>query len=283
MVHLVTCSGIGIVASAWNAFLENSLNPWAKSPGPPAFLELWGRYLYSGLLLFLILYATILTISYIFHSHERLAIQQAETARLNEQLSKAQLEALRRQIEPHFLFNTLNAIAGLIREQKNDAAISMVAGLSDLLRRVLNDSGKQQVPLRDEVEFVEKYLHIQKTRFAERLQVSLNVPSDLLSAEVPSLILQPFVENAIKHGIAQRAQGGTVRISAARRNGMLSLSVYNDGPRVSTESQLSSAGIGISNARTRLQALYGNSFDLQITNLDSSGVEVSISVPFKEA
>ncbi len=125
----------------------------------------------------MVLYTAILAVSYVLDSKSRLAYQQTETARLNEQLSKAQLDALRRQIEPHFLFNSLNAIAGLVREKNNDAAVKMIAGLSDFLRRLLEDSTRQQVPLGEEVEFAQKYLDIQKVRFVERLQFSVDVPS----------------------------------------------------------------------------------------------------------
>ena len=118
----------------------------------------------------------------------------------------------------------------MVREQRNDAAVSMIVGLSDFLRRVLEDSTLQQVPLEEEMEFAHKYLEIQKVRFAERLQLSVDVPRELYSAQVPSLILQPMVENAVKHGIAKRAQGGEIRIAASRSNGILTLSVYNDGP-----------------------------------------------------
>jgi LytS/YehU family sensor histidine kinase len=136
-----------------------------------------------------------------------------ETARLNEQLAKAQLSALRQQIEPHFLFNTLNTIAGLVREGKNDGAVDMIAGLSDLLRRTLRTPDQQQMGLGEELEVVQKYLDIEKARFAERLQVELDVPKELLRARVPSLILQPIVENAVKHGIAKRI---TAHIAACR-------------------------------------------------------------------
>jgi len=282
-VHLSVCAFIGLVASGWNAALESLLNPWAKSPGPDPLRVLWFRNFDASLLLFLILYSTILAISYVLDSRERLAMQQAETARLNEQLSKAQLDALRRQIEPHFLFNTLNAIAGLVREQRTDDAIGMIAGLSDILRRVLRDSGKQQVSLGEEMDFVHKYLDIQNVRFAERLRVRINVPTDLLRAQVPSFILQPMVENAIKHGIGKRAQGGDLRITAARSNGMLTLRVYNDGPGLSAEWEKQATGVGISNTRTRLQGLYGKSFDLNMRNQGTEGVEVSVSFPFKES
>jgi len=283
VIHLAACALIGLVVSAWNAWLEAMLNPWAKPSGPDPFGPVWFYKFYNGLLSSLFLYAMIIAVSYVLDSRERLARQQTETARLNEQLSKAQLDALRRQIEPHFLFNTLHAIAGLVREKRNDAAVSMIAGLSDFLRRALEDSDKQQVPLGAEMEFLQKYLDIQKVRFAERLQLSVDVPKELFAAQVPSLILQPMVENAIKHGIAKRAQGGLIRIAAVRTNGVLTLSVYNDGPRLPADWDEIRSGIGISNARTRLQSLYGDACKLSLRNQDPGGVEASVSVPFQES
>jgi two-component system, LytTR family, sensor kinase len=278
-VHLTTCMAIGVGYAAWVAVWEELLNPWALSPGPDPFMQLWLRKFSSGLLSFVVLYGTILLVSTMLESRERLAKQQTETARLNEQLSKAQLNALRRQIEPHFLFNTLNAIAGLVREKRNDDAVSMIAELSDFLRRVLEDSDRQQVPLAEELEFTQKYLDIQKVRLAERLQFSVDVPSELLAAQVPSLILQPMVENAVKHGIAQRVQGGAIRISASRNNGTLTLRVYNDGPNLPAGWEKDQSGIGVANVRTRLRSLYGEAFDLSMRN-QRLGVEASVSVPF---
>jgi two-component system LytT family sensor kinase len=167
-----------------------------------------------------------------------------------------------------------------VREKRNDAAVSMIAGLSDFLRRVLEDSGRQQVTLAEELEFAQKYLDIQKVRFAERLEVSVNVPGELFLAQVPALILQPMVENAIKHGIAKRVQGGAIRIAAARSNGRLTLSVYNDGPSLPAEWQANHSGIGISNVRTRLQGLYGDAFEWSMRDHEPGGVEVSLSLPF---
>ena len=279
-IHLAACGTIGLVYSAWVGGLDTILNPWLSPPPPGQFLHFWLDKFYNGLLADVILYASILAISYVLDSRARLARQQTETARLNEQLSKAQLNALRRQIEPHFLFNTLNAIAGLVREKRNDAAVSMIAGLSDFLRRVVEDSNRQQVALGEELEFLQKYMDIQKVRFAERLEVSMDVPEELFSAQVPSLILQPMVENAVKHGIAKRVQGGAIRISAFRSNGRLTLSVYNDGPKLSADWDKAGSGIGISNVRTRLQGLYGDGFELNMRNQAPGGVEVSFSVPF---
>jgi two-component system, LytTR family, sensor kinase len=281
VVHVAACAGINFAIAGWNAWLEAMLNPWAKALADP-FRLLWVYKFYNSLLSSVFLYAVIIAVSNVLDSRQRLARQQTETARLNEQLSKAQLDALRRQIEPHFLFNTLNAIAGLVREKRNDDAVNMIAGLSDFLRRVIEDSGKQQVPLGDEMEFLQKYLAIQKVRFAERLQLRVDVPKELFRAQVPSLILQPMVENAIKHGIAKRAHGGLIRIAAVRSNGMLTLSVYNDGPKLSPDWNETYSGIGISNARTRLQSLYGEDCNLSLRNREPDGVEVSVSVPFKE-
>jgi hypothetical protein len=281
IVHFTACAALDFACGAWFAAIQFFFNPYGK-PGPPKpFHSLWLTYASDGILTTIILYGAILAIDSVLDSRARLASQQAETARLNEQLSKAQLDALRRQIEPHFLFNTLNSVSALIREHRNDAAVMMIAGLSDFLRRLLADPTRQQVPLAEEMEFAQKYLDIQKVRFVDRLQLAIDVPSDLLVAQVPTLILQLMVENAIKHGIAKRAHGGLVRISAARNNGTLTLSVYNDGPSLPAANHATS-GIGLSNMRTRLQGLYGDAFALDMHNLQPSGVEVSVSVPFIE-
>jgi two-component system, LytTR family, sensor kinase len=279
LAHAAACATIGLIFAAWTTWLVVLFNPYAGT-SPPAFMQLWFDKFYNGILTFLVLYSAILTVSYVLESRVRWAFQQTEAARLNEQLAKAQLNALRRQIEPHFLFNTLNAVAGLVREGRNDDAVSMIARLSDFLRRVLEDSPRQQVPLGEELEFAQKYLDIQKVRFAERLQLSVDVPRELYPAQVLSLILQPLVENAVKHGIAKRAHGGAIRISASRSDGMLILSVCNDGPSLAADWEMTGSGIGISNVRTRLQSLYGDACELSMRNQDGGGVEVLVSLPF---
>jgi two-component system, LytTR family, sensor kinase len=281
-IHLSACFVICMVSSAWMSGFERILNPWADPSGPGSFGHLFLFRFFSGIISYLILYAAILGIGYAFESRERLARQQTETAQLSEQLSRAQLDSLRRQIEPHFLFNSLNAIAGLVREGRNAAAVTTIAGLSDFLRRVLENSNRQEVSLSEEIEYLQKYLEIQKVRFADRLAVTVQIPSELLHSQVPSLILQPMVENAIKHGIAKRAQGGEIRVSAARSNGMLKLTVYNDGPAFVADRENRHSGIGISNTRTRLQTLYGQSFELSLENHGQHGVEAAVSVPYRE-
>jgi LytS/YehU family sensor histidine kinase len=259
---------------------EVLLNPWAIEGGPEPFVRHWPHKFYAGLLSNVVLYSFIVLVGHILESRAQVARHQTETARLNELLSKAQLNALRRQIEPHFLFNTLNAIAGLVREKRSDAAVSMIAGLSDFLRRVVQDSDRQQVPLREELDFTQKYLDLQKMRLAERLQFSVDVPSELLGARVPSLILQPMVENAVKHGVSQRVQGGTIRITVTQHNGTLTMRVYNDGPSLPLGWEKNESGIGIANVRTRLASLYGDAFDLRLQN-QRLGVEATVSVPYE--
>ena len=278
-IHFAACIAVGAIYGLWAAALQMTLQPWQVTQvtefAKTAFYVFYGEFH-----LFLILYASILVVDSMFESTRRLAQRETEAARLGEQLSRAQLDALRRQLEPHFFFNTLNAVAGLVRENRNDDAVTMIAGLSDLLRRVLDDSGNQEVSLGEEMEFLETYLEIQKTRFAERLQVSVNVPREFHNARVPRLILQPMVENAIEHGIGRRAEGGTIRIGAVRNNGFLTLSVYNEGPRIPENWEEQRTGVGISNVRARLQSLYGRESHLDIRNRDE-GVEVQLSVPYK--
>jgi LytS/YehU family sensor histidine kinase len=184
-------------------------------------------------------------------------------------------------MEPHFMFNTLNSIAGLVRDRRNDAAVSMIVGLSEFLRRASEDSQRAQVTLAEEVEYLQRYVDIQKARFAERLTVSMNIPAELLQATVPNLLLQPLVENAIKHGIAKRVAGGVVHVTAAKIDGRLSLSVYNDGPHLPADWQATSKGIGIANLRTRLQILHRDDFDLQLRDIDPAGVEVQVTLPLR--
>jgi len=271
---------IAVGTAACNAGLEVWLNPWTPGNAPPAFLELWRNKFYNQLLSTLLLYGLILLVGSMLESRERLARQRAEAAELSEQLVKAQLSALRQQIEPHFLFNALNTIAGLVREGRNDGAVDMIAGLSELLRKTLRTTDRQQVTLGEELDIVKKYLEIEKARFAERLQVKVEVEEELEKARVPSLILQPIVENAVKHGIAQRVQGGTIAIVAARANGTLTVSVRNDGPGFPPGWEANGVGIGLSNVRGRLGSLYGEAGRLTVENLD--GATVTIRVPYAE-
>jgi two-component system LytT family sensor kinase len=281
-VHFAAFVAVSAVAETWSAWLQVLFNPWGNRRWP-TFVDTWSTTLLYQVLTFIIAYALILTVTHLVDARESIARQIAETARLNEELSRAQLAALRRQMEPHFMFNTLHAIAGLVRDHRNDAAVSMVVGLSEFLRRATQDSHRSQVTLAEEVEYLQRYLEIQKVRFGERLQVSVDIPAELLRAQVPNLLLQPLVENAIKHGIAKRVAGGTIRVAGARHEGSLCLTVYNDGPSVPTDWQSTHTGVGLGNLRTRLQILHGNESGLQLRHAAPGGVEVVVTLPLKEA
>jgi two-component system, LytTR family, sensor kinase len=280
-VHFAAFAIVSVAAGAWSAVLQVLFNPWYRKQ-PPTFFNTWSTMLLYQVLTFLIVYALILTVTFVMEARARMGRQITETARLNEELSRAQLAALRRQIEPHFMFNTLNSIAGLVRDHSNDAAVSMIVGLSEFLRRATEDSHRAQVTLAEEVEYMRRYLDIQKVRFGERLQVIVEIPAELLRAQVPNLLLQPLVENAIKHGIAKRVSGGTIRVAGASRNGNLFLSIYNDSPSLPADWQSPGGGIGIGNLRTRLQILHGTDASLQLQRSDTSGVEVEVALPLRE-
>lgn len=280
-VHVAVFAAISALADAWSALLQVLFNPWGDRQ-PPTYWHTWRMTLLHQVVMFLIIYALILTITYLVDSRDRVARQMTETARLNEELSKAQLAALRRQMEPHFMYNTLNSIAGLVRDRRNDAAVSMIVGLGEFLRRASEDSHRSQVTLAEEVEYLQRYVDIQKVRFGERLQISVDIPADLLNAQVPSLLLQPLVENAIKHGVATRVVGGNVRVTGARRAGSVWLTIYNDGPSFPEDWQ-ANGGIGLANLRTRLKILHGEDSELQMRRAGADGVEVVVTLPLKEA
>jgi two-component system LytT family sensor kinase len=281
-VHLAAFAVVGLAAEAWFSFLQMLFNPWSY-PQRPTFMDAWRASFLFQILTFLIVYALILTFTYALDARERMSRQMMETARLSEALSKSQLAALRQQIEPHFMFNTLHSITGLVRDNRNDAAVSMIVGLSEFLRRALEDSDRLQVTLAEEVEYLQRYLDIQKVRLGERLQIIVDIPAELMRAQVPNLLLQPLVENAIKHGIAKRAAGGTVRVAGVLHGGMLRLTVYNDGPDFPSDGQSTRTGVGLGNLRTRLQILYGGESALQLRHAETGGMEVVVSLPLRES
>lgn len=270
-VHGAAWLLICVAWAGWSALLEHSTNPFDYPKGADPFLPLWKTKLMGNLVGGLILYGAMATLSVTFATRHRLSQQRGL-------LAQAQLAALRLQLEPHFIFNALNAVTGLIREKRDDEAIATVAALGDLLRRVTDGSERQLVALDDEVDFICKYLEIQQVRFAERLRCKLDVPPALLRAQVPELILQPLVENAIKHGIAKRARGGELRVAAAREGDMLTLTVFNEGPALDAGAR---EGVGLSNTRQRLCALFGEAQALALHDAPS-GVLATVILPYRE-
>ncbi|MFC1639308.1 sensor histidine kinase [Gemmatimonadota bacterium] len=228
----------------------------------------------------LFIYGAILGITYIVSYKRRLRERELATTQLSEQLALAQVRALRMQINPHFLFNAMNSIAMLVRDRKQEAAVKTIAGLSDLLRYVLDDTTDQEVPLRQELDFVERYLAIEQIRFQDRLRVSIETAEDTLDALVPNLVLQPLVENAIRHGVSRSAAATTIRISAREKDGALLLQVLDDGPGFNNEPpRRESSGLGIANTRKRLVQLYGDRCTLELDEETPHGTLVSLSLP----
>jgi two-component system LytT family sensor kinase len=279
-LHLGACLIVAMADACWNGGLNHFLNPLALTGTIPSWRYLAIGAFYQRFDIGLIAYAAILAAGHTMAFLKRLAMREAEAARLTAELSKAQLDALRRQMEPHFLFNTLHGIAGLVREHKNSAAVDMIAGLSDLLRRVFEGADRQLVPLAEELSFLERYVELQQMRFGDRLHVIVDVPVELYGALVPNLILQPLIENAIQHGVGRRVEGGSIRVGAIERGGTLILSVHNDGPDLPPGGFESSSGVGISNTRGRLTSLYGAACALEVRNA-APGVETVVEVPYR--
>jgi hypothetical protein len=224
-------------------------------------------------------YWAILGTGYAFTYYEELRRRQIVASQLEAQLAHAQLQALRMQLHPHFLFNTLHAISVLVEEHPS-AAKRMITKLGDLLRLSMETSGVQEVSLREELEFLRLYLEIEQIRFHDRLSVRYEIPDDALAARVPIFILQPVVENAIKHGIAQRAGAGTIEIGAARANGRLRLWVWNDGgAALRPDGSPWRDGIGLGTTRARLDHLYGPNGVIDVQS-DAGAVRVQVSLPW---
>jgi hypothetical protein len=282
VLHLALFAVTGAIVEAWYAWLQTLFNPWGNKRWP-TFAETFGTSLVYQILTFVIAYALILTVTYLVDARNRITRQVTEAARLNEELTRAQLAALRRQLEPHFMYNTLNTIVGLVRDRRDQAAISMVVGLSELLRRACDDWHRAEVTLAEEVAYLQRYLDIQKLRFGDRLSVGLDIPGELLSAKVPNLLLQPLVENAIKHGISRRVAGGSVRIAGEGRQGILLLTVSNDGPCTREDLDATRTGVGLANLRSRLRLLHGERSGLVLRRSGDEGVEVVVTLPLQVA
>lgn len=238
---------------------------------------------YVGLLssyfhLDLLVYWAVVGVVHAVDSRRRLRERELEASRIEAQLAQAQLANLRLQLQPHFLFNTLHAIASLVRGGEQGPAVAMIAGLSDLLRYSLDNAGRNAVPLSEELDVVQRYLEIQRTRFSDRLQVTIRMTEETRDAAVPTLLLQPLVENAVRHGIAASLEGGRLEVHALRQGGDLRIEILNDGPPLAPGWQ-DREGVGLSSTRRRLAQLYGPGGRLELENL-SNGVVARVCIPF---
>ena len=199
------------------------------------------------------------------------------TAQLEASLAEARLHALELQIQPHFLFNTMNAISSLVRSKRNDEAVTMLAGLSELLRYTLDHAEQQRVSLDEELTVLRRYLEIQHTRFPDRMSFAIDAADETRRAAVPALLLQPLAENAVRHGIDVSSGPGVVDVRAFRNGGRLRIEIFNSGNVAAAPR----AGIGLRNTRERLQHLYGDAWSFELTNANG-GVLASVTIPWSE-
>jgi hypothetical protein len=217
-----------------------------------------------------LIYAAVLGVAYARDYYGRLA-------QVERTLSEARLHALELQIQPHFLFNTLNAISALVRSKQNDEAVEVIAGLSDLLRYTLDHAGAQRVALEQEAAILRRYLDIQHVRFSDRLEVTIDVADEVRRAAVPTLLLQPLAENAIRHGVALSAGPARIDVRAFRDDGLLKIEMFNSGRLRDTISR----GIGLRNTIARLEQLYPSAHAFALRNIEG-GVLATIAIPWSE-
>ncbi len=228
----------------------------------------------------LVIYGGILGFSYAIEYRRQLRDRELESVRLEAALSKAQLDALHAQLQPHFLFNTLNSISVLMQTGRVDSADRMLRHLSELLRYVLAKGTLQEVTLDEEMKFVNGYLDIEQARFGARLTINITIPTEHLTALVPSFLIQTLVENAIRHGVGPKSEPGTVSIQVSRRGDRMLIEVADDGIGMKQDAD-SNSGVGLRNARARLQRLYGSSATLEISRPEAGGTVVRLELPYR--
>jgi two-component system LytT family sensor kinase len=278
LAHVASFLLIALTASAVWALVALWLRPTRGG-----FLVALRNWFFSGLPFTVVVYAAVVGIVYSLTDRARLRVRERDAARLAQQLSEARLASLRMQLRPHFLFNSLNAIMALVRDAENSRAVAALALLSDMLRTTLAAGEQHEVSLGDEIDFTRQYLAMEQLRFGDRLRMTFDVPPELLDAVVPQFVLQPFVENSIKHGILDRRRGGSIDIAAKAEGEALHLSVEDDGVGLGGASTgTPGSGVGLTNARLHLAHVYGDRAALRVSpGARGIGVLVEITLPLR--
>ncbi|HUJ12642.1 MAG TPA: histidine kinase [Thermoanaerobaculia bacterium] len=276
LIHALAACLIGVIHGAYWMMLTLTMRPYDRMTVSWAQINI-AENLFYRLPAELILYAAVAGAIQAAGYYARYRERELEAARLQASLTSVRLHALELQLQPHFLFNTLNAVTSLVRTRKNDEAVTMIAGLSDLLRYSLDHEGNQRVTVEAEAEILRRYLEIQRARFADRLRYSIDVDSAVRKAAVPTLILQPLAENAVRHGIGRSAEGGSLSVRAFRENGCLRVDVKNSGRLAADGAE----GVGLRNTRERLKQLYGDDGRFSIRQADD-GVVATLRIPWSE-
>jgi two-component system, LytTR family, sensor kinase len=277
LLHALAGLAVALAHLSFFVWTWRLLEPQVARRAP--FIANLQQVMYQGLVFEWLIYWLVLGSISVLDYYRRYRERELAAEQLQRQLAEAQLQALKMQLHPHFLFNTLNTIAMLVRKQDSDAAVRMLAGLGDLLRHTLEQADKQEAPLQEELDFIERYLAIEQARFHDRLTVRMRIAPDTLTAAVPSLILQPLVENAVRHGIARRAAAGLIEITAAREADRVRLQVCDDGPGLPEDFAAEDEGVGLRNTRARLARLYGDEHGIALRN--GAGLTVELVIPFR--
>jgi sensor histidine kinase YesM len=244
---------------------------------PVTFSEEFRQYLVRTFPFNLLIYGVIISVSHAIDYYRKYHERTVHSLELEKHLAEVRLQALLRQLKPHFLFNTLNGIASLMHSDVQ-AADRMLVRLADLLRLTMSHPGQPLTRLRDEITFIEKYLEIERIRFRDRLSVSIDVDPAALDAQVPSLILQPLVENAIRHGVEPHARPGHIELTAHCEPGTIVLMVRDNGAG-EPAGGFTREGIGLGNTRARLRELYGERYRFELANHPEGGLVVRLTLP----
>jgi LytS/YehU family sensor histidine kinase len=274
-VHLIAAVVLALARTGFMVELARHVNWLGARPFESVF---WGSSSVNALY-----YALLLGIAHAVLYYGRYRERERTAERLAAGLTEARLQALKMQLQPHFLFNTLNAISALVPAEAQPAR-RMIARLGDLLRIALEHEETQEVTLREELAFLEPYLEIEQARLQDRLTVTMEIAPETLDARVPHLLLQPLVENAVRHGIAPRIEPGSVKISATRAadRRFLHLEVRDDGPGVERDNQARNRKpVGLANVQSRLEQLYGGEHQFALENHPAGGTVVRITLPFR--
>lgn len=278
LVHIPTMMLMLLIHSLVNLFLFYATD----MPGHEAMTSgLYKVHFTTRVHANILTYWTVLGGFYAYDYYKKFLNREQAAAMLEIRLAEANLRALKMQLHPHFLFNTLNSVAALVRKNDNRIAVKMLVHLGDFLRLALENKGVQEITLRQEIDFLQRYMNIEKIRFQERLLVSFDVDSSLLDGYVPNMILQPLVENAIHHGIGPNAEQGSIRVSARMDGDLLVIDVKDNGQGIQEKKASDRReGVGLSNTRGRLESIYGDEANFELVNSPEGGLIARVSLPF---
>jgi two-component system LytT family sensor kinase len=274
-VHFIASLIFSLIHMGLHLSLAVVLMGRATLPGGSSSLVVQSVHSYP---LGVLAYWVIIAIVNATNHYERIAVEQLRSSKLQAQLAEARLRTLQMQLQPHFVFNALHSLSDLVTDEPK-TAVRLIARLGDFLRLTLQNSTAQGVPLKRELDFLDAYLEIERVRFGDRLKVVFEVDPQSLDAEVPSLILQPLVENAIRHGVASHIGPGLVQLVTKRRGETLLIEIRDNGPGMPTNAR---EGLGLRNTHERLRQTYGLAYSLEVRNQGESGVVVSCELPYRQ-